>query len=144
MTHELVRAPIRVGRVVLAALAAGVAMNVVDGLVNTVLLRADFEAHLAKMGAADRAGAVVAFWVTVDFVYATAVVALNLAMRPRYGRGPACYLRAACAVWCVGYLSAAGPIVEGALPLSFHLTGTLFAIASFGLGAFLSDRVYGD
>lgn len=133
---------LNVGRVLSGGLAAGVVMNVVDGVVNGGILASQYQQIMRNVHAEHLIGPSTGFWIGMDFVYAMAMSFLGAAMRPMYGPGVGAYLRAGAAVWAVAYLSSGWDIIVGVLPLSFHAVGTVAAIVSFSAGAFVASRLY--
>ncbi len=139
-------ASINSGRVVTAGLLAGLVMNVVDILANTVILKDDMMTLAQKMGvdpvqAASLSGALP--FIVFDFVMGILVVWTYAAIRPRFGPGPATAFRA-------GFIPfAASTLIIWAFTSAFalmpggaFLRGTVETLISFSLGALAGGWAY--
>jgi hypothetical protein len=139
-------AAINSGRVVTAGLLAGLVMNIVDTVANTVILKDDMMTLAQKMGvdptqAASLSGALP--WIVLDFVMGVLVVWTYAAIRPRFGPGPATALRA-------GFIPFAGSSLIvwafmnafALMPAGVFLRGTVEALISFSLGALAGGWAY--
>ena len=81
---------INVGRVVIGGLAAGVALNIGDFVINNVLLKSMFDAAMQARNIAPESlmsGSVIGQFVALDFVMAMLLVFTYAAIRPRFGAG---------------------------------------------------------
>jgi hypothetical protein len=111
-------AKINLGRVVGGGLLAGLAMNIVDGVINGALLGAWWQAEgralsptlMATPGLETTS---MAGWVIVDFLIGIALVWLYAAIRPRFGPGPRTAIVAAFVTWFVGHLNFASYAFNG-------------------------------
>jgi hypothetical protein len=131
--------------IVFGGIAAGIVMNVMDGVTNGILMFDEFRANTTRLGLSPAAATSplgLATWVSLDFLFGIILVWLYAAMRPRYGPGPATALRSALAV----YLPTTG-IIAGFTVLGF-LTGPLLIKMAFAgaltlaAGALLGARLY--
>ncbi len=93
-------------RVLMGGLAAGVVMNLVDGILNGVVLQSQWasessalNARILSAGTSSMAG-----WIVVDFVTAIFMVWLYAAMRPRYGAGVGTAMKAGIATWLIAHV----------------------------------------
>ncbi len=133
-------------RLVIAGVAAGMVMNVMDAVTNGVLMLAEFQRNSIRLGlsptAAETPAAIVILG-GVDIVWGLALVWLYDAMIPRYGPGMRTALKAA----VVLYLGTLGVIVGFAL--MGVLDGSMLAkmatagAATLAAGAVTGARVYG-
>jgi hypothetical protein len=139
-------ASINSGRVVAAGLLAGLVMNVVDTLSNTVILKDDMMAVAQRLGvdptqAASLSGAVP--WIILDFVMGVLIVWTYAAIRPRFGPGPATALRAGFIPFAASTLIVWAFMSALALmPAGVFLRGTVEALISFSLGALAGGWAY--
>lgn len=129
-------------RILLGGLLAGLAMNVVDGVTNGVLLSEQYREIMRQVHAEHLLGSSTVFWISMDFLYALAMSYLGAAMRPAFGAGIGPYVRAGIVVWLVGYLSVGWDIIVGVVPLGFHAIGTVATLIGFAAGAGIASRVY--
>jgi hypothetical protein len=118
-------------RILLGGLAAGVAMNIVDGFVNVLILGDQYQESMRRIHAEHLIGSSTAFWVSIDFLYAFAVSYLGASMRAQFGNRLGTHIRAAFVVWLVGYFTVGWDILVGIVPLGFHAFGTATALISF-------------
>lgn len=121
-------APINTKRVLLAGLAAGVVMNVIDFAANTFVTGGRMHAELTAVNLTLWANlnmpAKMPVFFAIDFVLAILLVWLYAAIRPRFGSGPRTAIIAAVFVW----------LVSGALGYIYVLMG-LFSTANFAMNS---------
>ncbi|HUE88604.1 MAG TPA: hypothetical protein VMO26_21205 [Vicinamibacterales bacterium] len=83
-------AGINTGKVVVGGVLAGFVFNIGDFVINTMLMAADFEQHMTRLGldaAAMNSMAGIAPWIVIDFGLGLLVVWTYASMRPRFGPG---------------------------------------------------------
>jgi hypothetical protein len=131
-------------RVLTGGLLAGLVINLFEFLANGVLLARQWEAAMQALGRppAVSGGQIAAFNIW-GFLVGIVAMWLYAAMRPRYGAGPGTALRAAVAVWVLGYfLSAAAPVITGILPMGLMGIGIAVGLVEVILGTLLGARTY--
>jgi hypothetical protein len=117
-------------RVLTGGLAAGLVVNVVEFLVNSLWVGRAWTAALAGIGVTVRPGlAGAAPMVLWAFLVGITAVWIYAAVRPRFGAGPATAVRAGLATWVLGYLSGA----IAAVPLGLFPVWLLGASTLVGL-----------
>jgi hypothetical protein len=133
------------GRLLLATLAAGIVMNVLDGLVNGVLFLEEFRANAARLGldpAAAQSPLGLVTWVTLDFVFAFVLAWTYGVLRRSEESGVATALKAA----AVLYVPTTGVIlgfgVLGMLTGSLLVKMALSGLVDVAAGAVVAGRVY--
>ncbi len=120
---------INIGRVALGGLIAGVIINVVEGVMNT-LLDAQWTEAAKSIGrsAAMSAGQIVAFNIW-GFAAGTVAVWLYAAIRPRFGAGPRTAMLAGAIVWLLAYAMANAILVF----LRIYPIGLMVTVTMVGL-----------
>jgi hypothetical protein len=95
---------IKIGRVILGGIVAGIVGNLLGFLVDGVLLAPQWAASMKTLGRGGfTAGQVIAFNI-IGLVYGIFVVWLYAAIRPRFGAGPKTAVYAGLAAWAIGAL----------------------------------------
>ena len=132
---------INVGRVVIGGLAAGVALNIGDFVINNVLLKSMFDAAMQARNIAPESlmsGSVIGQFVALDFVMAILLVFTYAAIRPRFGAGAttavvASLLTAATTSTLAGYFTAMGFFTWGVwLPATVASTVNFLIVGDVG------------
>lgn len=136
-------AGMNVGRVIAGGIAAGVVINVVEGIMNTVVLGDAMRDMYAKMGVSEPAGSALVVYMVLAFVLGFVVAWLYAAVRPRLGAGP----RTAALTGVVVWLAAGVVPVVGWYVMGMLTTGLLFVFLGYTLvelvaGALVAGVVY--
>lgn len=117
------------GRVIAGGLLAGLVLNVFDFVVNGWLLADQWNAAMTALGKGEMGGAMIAWFVTFDFLLGIAAVWLYAAIRPRFGAGPKTAAWAGVFVWfLVGFLQALWQVPMGLFPSNLTLITTAAAL----------------
>jgi hypothetical protein len=136
---------INTGRVVLAGLAAGVVMNVVDAVANGVLLgnawRTETTALNASLMDKAAAGSTVG-WIVVDLLLGITLVWLYAAIRPRFGPGPRTAMLAALALWIATHLIYFSYVFMGLYSSSLIGASSLAGLVAVLAGGYVGGRLY--
>jgi len=129
-------------RIVLAGLAAGLVMNVLDFVNNALIFgEAWGEAYKALGLSAENLG-IPAFWIAFDFVLGVVLAFLYASLRPRWGAGPRTALIAGALAWFLIHLTLASHMIDGVYPVRVLLgTGGLELISELA-GALVAGRLY--
>jgi hypothetical protein len=81
---------INAGKVIVGGLVAGLVFNVIDFVINTMILAADFQAAFTRLGldpaGMESASAITAV-IVIDFLFGFLAVFTYAAIRPRFGAG---------------------------------------------------------
>jgi apolipoprotein N-acyltransferase len=95
---------IKVGRVFVGGLLAGLITNVGEFIFNGVLFREERNQAMAALNRPPVADSMVLWFVVFGFGVGITLVWLYAAIRPRFGAGVTTAVRAALAVWGLAYL----------------------------------------
>jgi hypothetical protein len=91
---------VNLSRVILGGIVAGIIVNVSEGLLHDVVMKAQFEEALKALGKTPpQSGTALFWWLVWGFIMGITAVWLYAAIRPRYGPGPATAARAGIAAW---------------------------------------------
>ena len=136
---------INTGRVVLGGLAAGLVMNVVDGITNGMVLGHQWQAEanalnpdlMTKAASTSTAG-----WITVDFLCGILLVWLYAAVRPRFGPGPRTALLTGFVLWVITHLIYSSYVFMGLFSASLIGASTLGGLIAFLAAGYLGGMLY--
>ena len=131
---------INMARVILAGLAAGVVMNVIEGVTNGVVLAAKWQAEsdALNLRLMQHANASTIGWITVDFLLGILLVWVYAAARPRFGPGPSTAMKVSVVVWLISHLPLASYAFGG-----YHSPGLIGTVAFAGLVAMVVGGAVG-
>lgn len=131
-------------RVILAGLAAGLVINVIDFVVNVPLLGAQWAAaakalniDVEKISATAAVG-----WITSDFINGLFAAWLYAAMRPRFGPGAGTGLCAGVATWFIVHVALASLVFQATFPLRLYVISTAGALVAMLAGGWVAGRLY--
>jgi hypothetical protein len=136
---------INTGRVVLAGLAAGVVMNVVDAVANGVLLGNAWRTETTALNAAlmDKAAAgSTVGWIAVDLLLGITLVWLYAAIRPRFGPGPRTAALAAVVLWIATHLVYGSYVFMGLYSSSLIGASSLAGLVAVLAGGYVGGKLY--
>jgi hypothetical protein len=132
------------GRIVLGGLLAGLVMNVIEAVTNTVLLGKQWSAEtarlgidMAKVGASSAVG-----WIVTDFLTGILLLWLYASIRPRFGAGPGTALLAAFAMWLITRLWFASWAFNGLYSVQLIALCSLGGLVATLLGGLAGGAVY--
>ena len=134
-----------VGRVVIGGLAAGVVLNIGEGLLNAVVLANSMKQDFDRLHLPDPAtnSTFLVRVVGITFFLGIAVVYLYAAIRPRFGAG---WRAAACAgtiAWFFVYLYAGYVYVAvGMVSMKPYLIGLVWGIVEYAVAAIAGAYFY--
>lgn len=111
-------AGLNLGRVVLGGLLAGLVLNIGEYGLNEVVLKAEWDAVLARDGSEAYTLGQSAGFIAIIFAAGIVTVWLYAAMRPRFGAGPKTAVIAGLTVWLLAW---------ALLTLSVFMTGLISA-----------------
>jgi hypothetical protein len=138
---------INTGKVVTAGLLAGLVFNAGDILINTVILAAENQAMMAKLGldpaAMETASAMTPF-IVVDFLMGILVVFNYAAIRPRFGPGA----RTAIIAGMIPFLAVTLVLftfqVVGVFTMGMLVKGTLASVVNVVVGSVVGGWAYSE
>lgn len=132
-----------IGRVVAGGLVAGLIINVVEGVMNSVVLADAMKAVRARLGMPEPTGAMMVGFILIGFVLGIMIAWSYAAIRPRYGPGPRTALTAGIAIWVVGILLPVGMwMMSGAYPFGLGLIGLIYGLGEVVLAALAAGALY--
>jgi hypothetical protein len=135
---------INMRRVILGGLAAGVIIDVIEGLANGIFLADQNAAALQAINKPSTftTGQLVGFNV-LGLVIGILAVRLYAAIRPRYGAGPKTAIRAGIAMWAIGSLIPnLGLLVMGLFPAGLMVTAMAIGLIELVLATLLGAYIY--
>ena len=137
---------INTNKVVMAGLAAGFVMNVIDFIVNSTLLSAQWTAAMTALNHAKgmESGAAVASFIISDFVLGLVAAFIYAAIRPRFGAGLRTGLIAGAIIWICS-LTFAWPLqAMGLFPMGLIAMTMAGSIVSYLAGGATAGRLYSE
>lgn len=91
---------INLSRVILGGILAGVVVNISEGLLHAVVMKAQDAEMMKALGrTVPEGGGVLAVWLLWGFAWGIVAVWLYAAVRPRFGPGPGTAARVGVAAW---------------------------------------------
>lgn len=131
------------GRVVVGGIAAGLVINVVEGVMNFAVL-GDFMTDLyERMGAAPPGGGAIAGYVMLAFLLGFLLAWLYAAIRPRFGAGPGTAVLAGVAVWVgASVVPVVGWYLMGVLAPGLLFLFLGYMLLELVLGALVAGIIY--
>lgn len=133
-------------RVVLAGLAAGVVLNVIDFIGNTFILggrtQMELDAVNPLLWSALNNPRNIFVFVGLDFTVGILVVWLYAAIRPRYGAGPATALRAGVFAWLLSSLMWSFFTLMGIYSVTTFAVSSVLEFVNFVAAAWVGGLLY--
>jgi pimeloyl-ACP methyl ester carboxylesterase len=134
---------INMGRVLIGGLAAGFVINCGEFVLNSMVLAADMEAYMSKVGLTMPGGSQIAWFVLFGFALGIVTTWLYAAIRPRFGPGPKTAIVAGLVAW---FLAALYPslffLVLGMMPAGSVITGIIWELVEMPLAALVGGALY--
>jgi hypothetical protein len=137
-------------KVIMAGLAAGVVVNIVDYVSNGVIfadrMRAESNAFKPGLGdmMAQMSGSVIAQYVVMDFVIGFLLAWTYAAIRPRFGAGPKTAVYAAIVFWVFGAIVASGYKMMGSMSSGLWWSYMVVWGVALLLGSLAAGMVYSE
>jgi hypothetical protein len=131
-------------RIVLGGLAAGLLMDVLDGVTNGVVFGAKWDAAYTALGLPTANPAIPAFWVTFDLFAGVLIAWLYAAMRPRFGPGAKTAIYAALVEWVLMHLTLYSHLADHVFPATVLLGTSACALVSAIGGGLLAGKLYAE
>jgi hypothetical protein len=135
---------IKLSRVLLGGLLAGVVINVIEGVLNAVILADQWSAAMTRLGLSGEPNAIqIAGFNLAGFVTGILAVWLYAAIRPRYGIGPKTAALAGFAVWLLAYvLPMSAPALLNILPRRMIAIGLSVGLPEAILATIVGSWLY--
>ena len=134
-------------KIVTGGLLAGLVFNVGDFLINNVILAAENQAMLTKLGldpaAMESASAILPF-VVVDFLFGLLVVWTYAAIRPRFGPGAATAIKAGLVLFLAVTLIVGTFVNIGLLPLGLYVKTSIASLVNTMIGSVVGGWAYAE
>jgi len=137
---------INLGRVILGGFAAGIVIDVFEGLENGALLSDQWNAVMASLNRTPDFSAkqLVAFNL-MGLLMGIVLVWLYAALRARFGAGPKTALIAAVVMWLAGDVLGSGfTVLTHIFPVGLSLIGICVGLVELVLGALVGAKLYKD
>jgi hypothetical protein len=134
---------INIGKVIIGGLAAGVAANALDFVINTYLVANEMREMVQRLNLrADQVESSMWTWIGFDFVYGFLVVFTYAAIRPRFGPGPKTALVAGLCYWIAFTALSAGLTAMGIFTHPAFVRSAAFTLASTLVPALIGGAIY--
>ena len=134
------------GKVFLGGLLAGVVINVSEMILNSVVVKRDWEEAMRALGkdpAAAMAGNAMAIWILWGFLAGIGLVWLYAAIRPRYGPGPKTAAIAGVGAWFfAGFLANLAMMNIGLFPRRLIMIGLVWGLVEMIVAAIAGAWAY--
>lgn len=132
-------------KVVIAGLAAGLFMNIVDVVSNGVLLESQWAAAMERLGlGTDMTTVGLVSLIAVDFLLGVVVAFLYAAIRPRFGAGPRTGFIAGMIVWVEALLIYVTLSGTGVYPWSLVVISMALSLITVLGGGYVAARLYSE
>jgi hypothetical protein len=134
---------IKISRIVLPGLAAGLLINVSEYILNMMVLGSDVAASMQKLGLPAMSGAAIGVFVLFGFAIGITLAWLYAAVRPRLGPGP---MTASCIgslVWFLAYLyGSIGMMMMGVFPVRMVVISLAWGLVEVVAAANVAGYLY--
>ncbi len=134
------------GRVFLGGLVAGIVINVSEMLLNSVVVKRDWEEAMRALGkdpAAAMAGNAMMIWILWGFLAGIGLVWTYAAIRPRYGPGAKTAAIAGVLGWFfAGFLANLAMMNIGLFPQRLIMIGLVWSLVEMIVAAIVGAWVY--
>jgi hypothetical protein len=137
---------INTSKVLVGGIAAGVVINVIDFVANTVIFGDQMKAaaEAFKPGLSDRmmTGAAITSYIVMDFVLGVMLVWTYAAIRPRFGPGVRTAIYAAVLFWILGGIFNAGYLHMGMMSSGLWFSFAVVMLINLILAAWVGAWLY--
>ena len=131
------------GSVILCGLLTGLVLNVVDGVLYGVVLKADLDAAMTALNRPAMANSAMVWFVVCDFLFGIYFMWLYAAIRPRFGAGPRTALIAGLAMWVLfGVLHWISEEPMGLFPAKIYVIGLTVALIQYPVSVMAGAKFY--
>jgi hypothetical protein len=136
---------VNTAKIVTGGLLAGLVFNVLDFVVNGLLMNAELQANMTRLGldpAAMESGAGMAAWIVIDFLLGIVVVFTYAAIRPRFGPGPKTAVIAGLLMYIPVTLVMYGLTTGGVMTMALFGKMTAFSLVTTVVGSIAGAWAY--
>jgi len=132
-----------VGRVIAGGIAAGIVINVVEGVMNMVVLGDAMRDMYAAMGVPEPGGSAIAVYMVLALLLGFVLAWVYAAVRPRLGAGPRTAVRTGLVVWAAaGVVPIVGWYVMGMLSTGLLFVFLGYTLVEYVAGALVAGMIY--
>lgn len=136
-------AGIRMGKVVLGGLAAGLIINIGETILNIPLLGDEMALALQARNLPNVGGGAIAYFVGVCFLLGIIIVWTYAAVRPRLGPGPKTAVTVAVLVWLLSFVWAGGAqVAMGIMPGRLTVIALLWGLGELVIATLVGAKLY--
>jgi hypothetical protein len=130
-------------RVILGGLVAGLIINLIEAVMNTVVLAKQGEEALAARNLPPIGSGAIAIMLAWGFALGIVTVWLYAALRPRFGAGTRTALIAGLTVWALAYVFAGVPqLVMGFFPSSLMWISFGYSLVEMAIASVAGAQLY--
>jgi hypothetical protein len=133
-------------RVLLGGLAAGVVLNIIDGVTYGVVLKdrmtAMADAFKPGMGAAMMSGNATTVYIITDLIIGLLLVWTYAAVRPRFGPGAGTAVIVAVLFWLFGTLINTSSLMTGMFTMGFFWTAAIIGLVAYIVASIVGAAIY--
>jgi hypothetical protein len=130
-------------RFLAAGAVAGLAINIFDGTLYTVILRADAAAAMERLGIQEPGPVGMVLYVLLAFMIGFVAIWFYTGMRARLGAGTGTALRTGVAVWAIAYFAPfLDLMLEGIYTTRMFVLAAGFTLITLPLATMAGARVY--
>jgi hypothetical protein len=134
---------IKIGRVVLGGLLAGIVINLGETILNLVVVAQAMETTLRDRNLPPVGGTAIAGFVVVAFLLGIVTVWLYAAIRPRFGPGVGTAICAGVFVWFFAYLyGGVAQVLMGMFPAKLVTIATLWGLPEIVIASIAGAWLY--
>lgn len=129
-------------RIVLGGLAAGLLMDILDGITNGVIFGSSWERAYVALGLPPQNPLIAAYWLSFDLLAGILIAWLYAAMRPRFGAGPRTAVYAALVEWLILHMTMYSHLADHVFPASVLFGTSACELASAVAAGLVAGRLY--
>lgn len=136
---------INVGKVIVGGVVAGIVMNAIDFVINSMVMSTAFEAVNSARNIAPEiamASNTIGIMVALDFLLALTLVFTYAAIRPRFGAGPRSAVIAALVIAAASNITAGYFAASGFFPWGLWAKAGALATGNYLIAALVGGALY--
>jgi len=136
-------AEMRMGRVIVGGLVAGLIVNIGETILNVPLAGEEMAQALQARNLPPVGGGAIGYFVIMCFVLGVLMVWTYAAVRPRLGPGPKTAVIVAVLVWFMTLVWSGGSqVAMGIMPLSLTLFGLVWGLGELVIASLVGAKLY--
>jgi len=134
---------LKVGKVLLGGLVAGVVANILDYGINEYLMTAEAADMVQRLNLpADVGQSAMVTWIVVDFIWGLLLVFTYASIRPRFGAGVKTAIIAGVTVWIVAMFAQVADLVMGILGANLLILIGIWSLVEMTVASIVGAWVY--